>query len=400
MTTEVEKELKRIGDDVKSMAEAAQKEIKAHAALSEETKAKVDQLLTQQGELRANLQNAEQKLAMLEQGGATAERPRSLGEQVTEADGFADWAKSPSAKFRVGVQAAITSGSDSAGELIQPTRVPGIVAPQNQRLRIRDLLSWGRTGSNSIEFIREEGFTNSAAPVAENPSTAKPQSSLSFEAASAPVVTIAHWVHATKQVLADIPMLQSYINGRLIYGLKLVEDRQLLKGSGVGLNINGIYTQASSYANPGVTVANETAIDRLRLAILQAELAEYDADGIVLSPIDWTGIELLKTSDNAYLFANPRAVATPGLWGRSVVSTQAMDAGEFLVGSFQQGAQGWDREDVSVSVATQDQDDFVKNMVKILVEERLGLTVYRPEAFVKGTFGAAPPASSTPPASS
>ena len=101
MSTEVEKELKRIGDDVKSMAEAAQKEIKAHAALSEETKAKVDQLLTQQGELRANLQNAEQKLAMLEHGGHEAERTKSIGEQFTSASGFEDWAKNPSARFRV-----------------------------------------------------------------------------------------------------------------------------------------------------------------------------------------------------------------------------------------------------------------------------------------------------------
>lgn len=399
MSTEIEKELKRIGDDVKSMAETAQKEIKAHAALSEETKAKVDQLLTQQGELRANLQNAEQKLAMLEQGGGNAERPKSLGEQFTEADGFEEWARSPNARFRVGVNAAITSDSGSAGDLIQPTRVPGVVAAPNQRLRIRDLLTWGRTTSNSIEYVKETGFTNAAAVVAENPSNAKPESGIVFDAASAPVVTIAHWLHATKQVLADIPMLQSYINNRLIYGLKLVEDRQLLKGSGVGLNINGLYTQATNYVNPGVTVANETAIDRLRLAILQAELAEYDADGIVLSPVDWTGIELTKTTDNAYLFANPRGVATPGLWGRTVVTTQAMDAGDFLVGAFAQAAQGWDREDVSVQIATQDQDDFVKNMVKILVEERIGLTVFRPEALVKGEFAAAP-ASSTPPASS
>ena len=181
-------------------------------------------------------------------------------------------------------------------------------------------------------------------------------------------------------------MLQSYLNGRLVYGLKLKEEAQLLKGSGVGLNINGLYTQASSYLNPGVVVSNETGIDRLRIAMLQVQLAEYDADAIVLNPIDWANIELTKDSMNRYIIANPFGVTGAVLWGKPVVPTQAMGLGEFLTGAFAMGAQGWDREDISVTVATQDQDDFIKNMVKILVEERVGLAVYRPEAFVKGEF--------------
>src|SRR5690606_37334688 len=124
-------------------------------------------------------------------------------------------------------------------------------------------------------YARELVFTNNADVVSENPSGGKPQSNITFEADSAPIVTIAHWVPASKQVLSDVPMLQSYVDGRLRYGLKFKEEAQLLKGSGVSLNIDGIYTQASSYANPGVAVQAETRIDRLRLALLQVELSEY-----------------------------------------------------------------------------------------------------------------------------
>ncbi|PSJ20014.1 phage major capsid protein, partial [Halomonas sp. ND22Bw] len=90
--------------------------------------------------------------------------------------------------------------------------------------------------------------------VSENPSGGKPESDITFELDSENVATIAHWIQASRQVLADAGMLQSYIDGRLRYGLKLKEEAQLLKGSGVGLNINGLFTQASQYANPGVTV--------------------------------------------------------------------------------------------------------------------------------------------------
>lgn len=381
--------LKQVGDQLKAHAEQAQRDIRAHAQLSEETRASVDKLLTQQGELQARLATAEQLVARMEQGGGgNAERPKSMGEQLAESDEFKAFAPRATrgAKFSMSVNAAISSGSDSAGEAIYPTRLPGIITPPQQRLFIRDLLSWGRTVSNSIEYVRETGFTNNADVVSENPSDGKPESDLAFELDSAPVTTIAHWIRATKQVLADIPMLQSYVDGRLRYGLKLKEESQLLKGSGAGLNIHGIVPQATAYANPGVTVQSETRIDRLRLALLQAELAEYYSDGIVLHPIDWAAIELTKTSDNAYLFANPRAITTASLWGRPVVATQSMDSGEFLVGSFQQGAQGWDREDVALIVSLEDRDNVIKNMVTLLVEERLALTVFRPEAFVTGVF--------------
>jgi len=389
---QIQATLDKINDQVKAQAEKAEKEIKAHAKLSEETRASVDKLLTEQGALQARLQSAEQLVAKLEQGGGEFAGSQSMGDQVVANEEFQAWAARASggggSKFHMDVKAVVTSDGASAGDLIVPQRRDGIIAPGLRRLTIRDLINVVRTSSNSIEFVRETGFTNGADVVAENPTGLKPESNLTFEADSAPVATIAHWIHASRQVLSDIPMLRGYIDGRLRHGLKLKEEAQLLKGSGVGLNIDGIFTQALAYANPGVTVQNETRIDRLRLALLQVELAEAWADGIVISPLDWAAIELQKTDDNAYLFANPRGITTPALWGRNVVPTQAMGAGEFLVGAFGGGiaVEIHDREDVNVMVATQDDRDFVKNMVKILMEERVALTLYRPEAFRKGTM--------------
>lgn len=392
---QVQKDLKEVNDSLKRHAENAEKEIKAHAKLSEETKAGVDKLLVEQGELRARLQAAEQLVAKLEAGGGDLAGPKTLGQLVVESQEFKDQAKNlknmqGAFSVRVGsVRNVVTSNPASAGDLIVPQRLPILATPQ-QRLFIRDLLNFGRTESSSLEYPREEGFTNNAAPVRENPTNVKPESDITFTLESAPVAQIAHWIRASRQVLSDAPLLQGYIDGRMLYGYRLKEEAQLLKGSGVGLNINGLYTQATNYSNPGVTVQHETMLDRLRIAMLQVTLAEYEADGIVLSPIDWATIELTKTADNAYLFANPQGRATPALWARPVVPTQSMDADDFLVGAFQLGAQGWDRDDATITLSTQDRDNFVKNMVTILCEGRVGLTVYRPEAFVKGDFAGLP----------
>ncbi|MEG9312983.1 phage major capsid protein [Klebsiella pneumoniae] len=129
-------------------------------------------------------------------------------------------------------------------------------------------------------------------------------------------------------------------------------------------------------------------IDRLRLAVLQAVLAEYPASGFVLNPIDWAGIELTKDNEGRYIIAQPVNGGVPRIWGLPVVETQAMAQNNFLTGAFNMAAQIFDRMDIEVLLSTENEDDFIKNMVTIRAEERLALAVYRPEAFVTGTVTA------------
>lgn len=270
-------------------------------------------------------------------------------------------------------------------DLLVPQRL-GIVAPVVRRLTIRDLLMPGRTNQASIQYPKETGFTNSAATHTETAGTAKPQSEIKFDIVTTSVTTIAHWVLATRQILDDAPMLQSYIDGRLRYGLKLVEENQLLNGGGTGTDLNGIYTQATASTANLAVVSAPTKIDVIRVAMLQATLAEFPPNGVVLHPTDWAGIELTKDTAGAYIIGSPQDSAQPRLWGLPVVETQAMALDKFLVGSFNMGAQIFDREDANVAVSTEDSDNFRKNLVTILAEERLALAVYRPESFVKGDF--------------
>ena len=116
-------------------------------------------------------------------------------------------------------------------------------------------------------------------------------------------------------------------------------------------------------------------------------MAEFPATGVVLNPIDWDVMGGVKDTTGRYIIGNPQGTASPTLWGLPVVATNAMAEDKFLVGAFRLGAQVFDRWLARVEVATENEDDFIKNLVTILCEERLALAVYRPQAFIFGDLG-------------
>jgi HK97 family phage major capsid protein len=380
-------DLKAVGDQIKTYAERTEKEIKASGEMQAETRGKVDELLMKQGELQARMQEAEQKLV---NAGKQQESgvQQSAGDMVASKMAEEGVTSSFRGSRRVEVpRAAITSAPTSGGALVQGERVGVILAPQ-RRLTIRDLVAPGTTGSSSVEYVRETGFTNNAAIIGEG--LAKPYSELTFALENANVRTIAHLFKGSRQILDDASALQSYIDARARYGLLMTEEAQLLYGNGTGNNLKGIIPQAQAYAAPGgIVVEAEQRIDRIRLALLQAMLAEFPSTGIVLNPIDWAAIELLKDGDGRYIIGKPQDGTTPRLWNLPVVETQAIVQDQFLVGAFSLAAQIYDRMGIEVLISTENDKDFENNMVSIRAEERLAFAVYRPEAFVTGDLTAA-----------
>lgn len=389
---QVNAKVQELTDKTLPAAENALKEAQKAGELSTETKNKVDELLTDlntmrdtQNKLQTELGEAEQLFARIGSGnGNQAAAKNRAGDLVIANDSIIEFSNNVSAGRRLAIdvpRAALTSFA------VNP--VDGstqIVTNPNQRLTVRDLLAPGDTESNAVAYLRELLFTNNAAPVAEN--TTKPYSDITFEEVLSGVKTVAHLMKVAKQTLDDLPQLRSIINGRLLNGLKRVEDTQLLFGSGTGNNLHGIYTQATDFANPSTKTTPSNSLDVMRLAMLQVTLAELSATGHVMHDIDWTDIELMKDANtNGYLFSNPFGTLEARLWGLPVAQTnQAGMLGNFLTGSFADAAQIFDREDANVVVSTENADDFEKNMVSIRAEERLALAVYRPQAFVKGSL--------------
>ena len=281
-----------------------------------------------------------------------------------------------------------------------PVQRDATIDRNRRTTRVRDLFPVQSTTASVIEYFRVSGFTNNAAPVPQRNAgnTAfglKPQSALSFSGEQSPVRTIAHWEAAHRNVLADVPQLRGIIDNELLYGLRLVEDAQILAGTGTGEDLQGILNtpgiQSYSWSDGATLPVPDTKADSLRRAATLAFLAFYEPTGVVLHPNDWEDIELTKNESGDYLLAVSIALGgEKRVWRMPVIDTPAIEEGRALLGSFGIGAQLYDREEANIRVAEQHADFFIRNAVVILAEERLALAVKRPESFVEVLFDAAP----------
>lgn len=399
-------------DDVKQIREALELQLKEgfgglqkkYDAVSEE----LEKGSTASADLKKQIENQKGEIErVIEQVQKLEEKGVKLRNQNPEKKSFIDFVKGND-KYQALAQKSQSfaemevTKSDMASMAETKVTSSGLVAPQydpviqgapRQNLLIRDLIPTTPVTGQSFTYFRELLHTLGAGMVAEG--AAKPTSNVTFEQVTDIVKKIAVWMPVTDEALDDVPQLYSYIQELLRFDLELKREGQLLKGDGLGNNLNGIMTQATTF-NAALTKASDTAIDTVRRAIYQArKQSKLPADAVVMSDLDWMNIELQKDGENRYLFANLQGLVTPVLWGRPIVASDSMDegdgettGGEFLTGSFQQGARIYDRMAFTIKVGMIN-DDFIKNQRAILVEERLGLAVRKKYAFVKGRFAVA-----------
>jgi HK97 family phage major capsid protein len=390
---ELSQQFRKVNDEVKTWAEKVMTEMKNLGKSHEETKAEFDKSFMDLNGLQTRLTDVEQKVARRGGPQHEPEIQKTIGQHCidnTEVKSrLLEGPKKGTVHFEVERKAILSnttywgSTASVSTSLTPADRLPGILPLAMRQMTVRDLCAPGTTNSNNVEYAIQTTRTNNAAVVAEG--ALKPSSTYAWDLRSFPVRTIAHLVKASRQILDDAPGLQSIIDAEMRYGLAYAEETELLNGDGTGQHLTGLVPSATSYSAT-FSVTGETAIDRLRQAILQAVLALHPVSGIVLHPTDWTKVEMIKDAQGRYLIGDPQGTLAPRLWGLPVVASMALTAGTFLVGAFSTACQIFDRMNVEFLISTENNDDFEKNMVTCRMEERLTFVVKYPLAFVTGNL--------------
>lgn len=378
--------------DLLTLIGSLQNEVKQHGTGQTETKTAIDKILTEEHKMRDELKELRLKVESnaYSDGGP---RIKSIGAQFVESVQFKglEGGRLGLNSGRVSVKDVTSAAASVGAGLPQPLRTEMIRANPQMPLMVRDLLNVVPTTLTSMEFVKYT-FTNNAKIIIDTTVTpnkregvAKPKSDMTMTKANAIAETMAHWVAASKQILADMSGLQGIIDGELRYGLDQVEENELLNGDGTAGHLNGLNTQATAF-DTTLVGSGPTALDITRAILLQARLALRPVSGFVMNPHDWFDIETVKDDLGRYMIGNPQGTIGRTLWGMPVAESDSQPYKKVLAGAFRTAATLYDREETNVETRDTHANFFIENMIAIRAEKRIMFVVTVPQAFVKATL--------------
>lgn len=301
----------------------------------------------------------------------------------------------PAIEVPLSIKALVTGASlgETSGSGMVRADYRGVVPFFQRPLSMRDVVTIGRTTSDTVEFTQITAFDNRAAPVAEattgaldSSSGIKPESGLNTAIVKEPVRTIAHWIPITRRALMDAAQMEGYINDLLMDGAEIKLEDQMITGDGTGENLLGLDN------TPGITlqspVLTSGSIDLLKTA-RQARtkvrtVGRARASAYVFHPDDWESFDVLtNNSQGTFYFGGPMQMGNPRLWGLPVIESEAIRKGTFYTGDLKQAVL-WDREQANVRASDSPDNYFLRNLVALLCELRAAFGVLRPAAIVRG----------------
>ncbi|MFP8882559.1 phage major capsid protein [Streptomyces mangrovi] len=363
----------------------------------------VDELLARSKTLKADAERAkafETMHAQLAGVGGPVE-PGSGGRKTdvhpkVKAAGGSDWSE---------VALKRLTGPDGYKGVIEPGAVlvsvpldPEPVRMDVPVLSLRQLLPSVPNTTDRFSYIRQTLRTNNAAVVAKGEK--KPTSLYRTNTVEGRTSTIAHLSEPIpRQDLADVALLQQFIEQEMRLGLEIALEDEIMNGDGTGEHFTGLANVSGIQVQAYTTDILVTA----RKAVTALERYGYlPRAGWLMSREDWETFELTRDAEQRFYFGGPVTAVDPSsrrLWGVPVVVSEAAPIGTAYLADFSQmrlhireeGRLDWsenvyDPDALGTGVGA---SDWERNMIRFRYEGRFGLEVRRPSAIVEVDLTAA-----------
>ena len=328
-----------------------------------------------------------------------------------------------------------SEGDATSGWPTEVLRMPGMLIDSIQRpVQVTDLFNVIRTTQSAVKYMQETTFDNNVTEIAEatlaanNPVPSAytaaqgwyPESALKVIEQTENIYKIGTHIPVTQEQLDDVAFVRAYLNRRIPFMMRQTIDGRLLGsdsaspavGQIIGLLHRNIvrrkHKDAVAFAREGgadtiadgarVTLAN---FSKPLNTLLQAKanvmwIAYGMPSHCIMHPNIWVIMATQESASGGYYLGNPANEFSPRVWGMPIVQAQtgvsdisskgdqsASDGVRYgaVVGDFNNWTDLVVRKDMEVQVGVINVD-FLLDVLRIKASARLGLLLYRPEAFV------------------
>ena len=232
----------------------------------------------------------------------------------------------------------------------------------------------GQTDSNSIRYYILNADTSNAAFVTNV--TAATDAVLTWTLTTDEVEDVQAWVPVGRDIISDIPMLQSMVTGMLARRLQKVVAAALLVGNGTSPNIWGVFTRTNFQTQ---AKGADPTMDAVHKGITKVANIGGDANLAVFHPNDWQSIRLTRTGDGLYVLGNPTESGPMRLWGLPVVTSVGMteNTGGVLDTSY---SMVFSNGGLQVEISTEHSTYFTERKLAIALSRRIAAAHFLPTA--------------------
>ena len=355
------------------------------AELQAELDRYANQVKNYHGETRAEIQSLQQAVATLStrsgmSGGFAGPNPFAELESNASLAALREH-RNREALIPLGVSldairgAAVTNDGQSGSLVTQPTVIPGFVGAPGRPLMLLDLLPSVQVQVGSFKYNRLTSAFSYTADVQSEQGATKATQELPTEEVSASIATIAAISSISEQCLADAPVLQRQIGALLSYGAMRKLEMQIVAGSGVGENIEGLVTGGQAFASS----SDLSAVDRVSECAASMQDAGWNPSAVIVNALDWHAARTSKAEGSGeYLSGSFDTPALASMWGLPVVTTPAVERGTAVVIDTAQ-LLVLDRQQPAVALGWEN-DDFSRNLLRVRGELRAGLAIFASHA--------------------
>lgn len=362
---------------LKEIMEAKKKELAElqtslkSADCTQETREKAATLISEIESLKDQIAKAEKAAALIAEIG-TVEEPQNEGKK-SEMDLFAEKAKNVTDR-KAGAKMHFEKAYNTVVTAPQIADVDRSIAPVGRRVSASSLFSEANISGNAITYFLEGAFevpNGGITPTAQG--NKKPQVSTSFTPKTLALAKIAAFVKETDEILVDAPFLASEVQNTLMHQLGKVEDNYVINSIGSTVGIG-----AATY--DGTT---KTFADGILDAIMKVKAeSAYDASVVILNPVDVVTLMTAKDSNKQYYgggyfvgaYGNGAYGVPSAIWGVQIYASSAVPQGSALVVA-KEAVKTWRKGGMDVSIAEENEDDFLYNRVTLRAEVRLATAV-------------------------